>query len=62
MRGYCRECGVFLCLPPGHNCLIKLYHSRTNKVAIECREFAVAKKTIKPDFMCFVGVGEDDNI
>ena len=43
--------------------LIKLYHSRTNKVAIECREFAVAKKAIKPDFMCFVvDVGEDDNI
>ena len=53
MRSYCRECGVYLCLRPGHNCF-RLYHSKTSRVAISTREFVAARKATKPDFMCFV--------
>ena len=55
VRSYCRECGVFLCLRSGHNCF-RLYHSRTNKVALNCREFAVTKNASKPGFV-FCGGG-----
>lgn len=49
----CRIARSVVFIYVGHNCFVS-YHHRTNKIAIDCREFVNFKKSQKPNFMCFV--------
>ena len=53
MRSFCKECGVHLCFLADRTCF-RLYHSKSNALAISVCEFVSSMKSSKPSFMCFV--------